>query len=103
MNDRLPPQNLDAERSVLGSMLRWNDCIDDVLVLLRKESFYASGHQDVFAAIAELRGSGKVADLVTVAEVLSKSQIENLGGYGRFAELWDFVPTAANVLHYARI
>ncbi len=103
--DRLPPQNLEAERSVLGSMLRDNQVIDDVCPIVRAEDFYADAHQKIFAAIVELRDKGgQPVDIVILAdEMQRRGQIEDVGGYARLAELWDAAPTAANAAHYAKI
>lgn len=102
--DRLPPQNRDAERSVLGSMLRDNGVIADVLLILRKENFYADAHQKIFDGIVSLYDQGQPADLVTLAEWLKQQKyVEDIGGYGYLGELWDAAPTAANAEHYARI
>jgi replicative DNA helicase len=101
---RLPPQNLEAERAVLGSMLRDNAVIGDVLQILREEDFYPDAHRKVFAASTALHDAGKPVDLVTLAETLkARGQIEDLGGYGYLAELWDAAPTAANAEYYAHI
>jgi replicative DNA helicase len=102
--DRLPPHNRDAERSVLGSMLRDNAVIGDVLQIVRVENFYTDAHQKIFQAITALYDKGHPADLVTVAEVLREQKfIEDVGGYAYLAELWDAAPTAANAEYYARI
>jgi replicative DNA helicase len=103
--DRLPPQNLDAERSVLGSMLRDNQVIDDVCQVLRAEDFYADAHQKLFTAIVELRDKGgQPVDIVILAdEMQRRGQIEDVRGYAYLAELWDAAPTAANAEHYAKI
>lgn len=101
---RLPPHSPDAERSVLGSMLRDNDCIGDVLILLRAEDFYLDAHQKVFRAVADLFDGGKPADLVTVASLLiQRGQFEDLGRNSFLDELRDAAPTAANVAYYAGI
>jgi replicative DNA helicase len=99
------PQARDAERSVLGSMLRDNSMIDEiVLILTKKEVFYLDAHQKIFEAIVSLRNSGRPADLVTLADLLKeRKKIEDIGGYSYIAELWDAAPTAANAAHYARI
>jgi replicative DNA helicase len=103
--DRLPPHNLDAERSVLGSMLRDNQVIGDVVNVVRTEHFYTDAHQKIFQAVVMLCvDRGQPADLVTLAEYLKQEkQIEDVGGYSYLAELWDAAPTAGNAVHYAKI
>jgi len=103
--ERLPPHSREAERSVLGSMLRDNEIIGDVVQIVRAEGFYLFSHQKVFEAIVDLYVNlGKPADLVTVAEYLrERSHIEDVGGYPYLAELWDAAPSAANAEHYAHI
>ena len=106
--DRLPPHSAQAERSVLGSMLRDNGCIGDVLILLRAEDFYSDANRKVFAAVAHLFDSGKPADLVTTATLLiERGELDDMGGVGPggvyLSELFDAAPSAANVAHYAGI
>jgi replicative DNA helicase len=102
--DRLPPQSREAERSVLGSMLRDNLVISDVVQLVRAEDFYADAHQKIFQAILSLYDRGHPADLVTLAETLREAkQLEDVGSYPYLAELWDAAPTAANAEYYAQI
>jgi len=102
--DRLPPQSRDAERSVLGSMLRDNGVIGDVVQIVREENFYLDAHQKIFKAITSLYDRGSPVDAVMLAELLrEQKQIEDIGGYGYLGELWDAAPTAANAEYYARI
>src|SRR5271166_5787354 len=102
--DRLPPQSREAERSVLGSLLRENGVIGDVLQLIRTDNFYLDAHQKIFQAIVTLYDKGHPVDLVTLAELLQQQKhIEDVGGYAYLGELWDAAPTAANAEYYARI
>jgi replicative DNA helicase len=104
--DRLPPQSPEAERSVLGSMLRDREVIADVLQVLARDGtqFYADAHQKIFLAMVGLSEKGHPIDLITLAEELKqRGQIEDVGGYGYLGELWDAAPTAANAEYYARI
>jgi len=102
--ERLPPQSRDAERSVLGSMLRENGVIGDVVQIVREENFYLDAHQKIFKAITSLYDRGSPVDAVMLAELLrEQKQIEDIGGYGYLGELWDAAPTAANAEYYARI
>src|SRR5262249_54262556 len=104
VGDRLPPQSRDAERSVLGSMLRDNGVIGDVLQILREENFYLDAHQKIFKGIVTLYDRGHPVDLVMLAELLREQKhIEDVGGYSYLGELWDAAPTAANAEYYARI
>ncbi len=102
--ERLPPQSREAERSVLGSMLRDNGMIGDVLQIIRLENFYLDAHQKIFQAMTQLYDRSHPVDLVTLAEHLKEQkQIEDVGGYSYLAELWDAAPTAANASYYSRI
>ncbi len=103
--DRLPPHSPEAERCVLGSMLRENGVIGDVLqIITSEETFYADAHQKIFCAVRDLYDSGKPVDAVILAERLKEQKhIEDIGGYAYLGELWDAAPTAANAEHYARI
>ncbi len=102
--DRLPPQSKEAERSVLGSTLRDNAVIGDVLQIVREENFYLDAHRKIFKAIVVLYDKGQPVDLVILAEWLKEQNlIEDVGGYPYLAELWESAPTAANAEYYARI
>src|SRR6516164_6685703 len=101
--ERLPPQNREAERCVLGSMLRDNGVIGDVLQIVREENFYTDAHQKTFKAITALYDRGHPVDLVMLANFLQEQkQLEDVGP-AYLAELWDVAPTAANAEYYARI
>jgi replicative DNA helicase len=103
-DDRLPPQNLEAERCVLGSMLRDNYVINDVVQIVQSEYFYYDAHQKIFRAIVESYDAGKKVDIVILADVLQqRKQIEDVGGYAYLGELWEAAPTAANAEYYASI
>src|SRR5205814_1372063 len=100
----LPPQNREAEMSVLGSMLRSNEAIDDVVRILRKEDFYADAHQKVFETIVAINEKAKPVDLVILAEALKqRGYLEDAGGPAYLGQLWDAAPTAANAEYYAQI
>lgn len=104
--ERLPPQSREAERCVLGSMLRDNVVIGDVLQILTRdpENFYVDAHRKVYEAIQTLYDTGRPVDLVVLAEWLTANKyIEDVGGYPYLAELWEAAPTAANAEYYAGI
>jgi replicative DNA helicase len=103
--DRVPPANLDAERSVLGSLLLLNDSIDEVAEFLTADHFYSDRHQAIFAAIHELYESGvRGIDVVTLCEQLEKRQkLEQVGGAQYLLEVLQCVPHAANARYYGTI
>jgi len=104
VSERLPPQNMDAERSVLGSMLRDNGVIDDVTAIVRAEHFYTDAHQKIFLSLVALHDGGKPADMVTLADLLhERKQLDDVGRHAYLGELWDAAPTAGNAEYYARI
>src|SRR5687767_1360693 len=86
--DRLPPSNRDAEKAILGNCLKDSRQIPDAMRVLRTEDFYVYAHQLIFAAMVTLADKGKRADVVTVAELLSKQkQLADVGGPSYMAEL----------------
>ncbi|MDW7652418.1 MAG: replicative DNA helicase [Bacillota bacterium] len=102
--ERVPPQSLEAEQSVLGSMLIDKDAIISATELLRATDFYRDGHQKIFEAMVLLSERGEPVDLVTLVEELrQKNQLEAIGGMSYLTTLANMVPTAANVGYYARI
>lgn len=104
LSDRLPPQNAEAERCVLGSMLRENGVIGDVLQFLRAENFYSDAHQKIFKGIQIIFDKGSPVDAVLLADYLNEQkQIEDIGGHVYLAQLLDAAPTAANAEYYAKI
>lgn len=102
---RLPPQNLDAERGVLGSVLLINEAIDEVGESLRAEHFYHDSHHKIYAAVHDLYEKNiRGIDPVTLAEELEKrGELEEIGGAAYIIEILDSVPHAAHVRYYASI
>jgi replicative DNA helicase len=104
LSDRLPPQHLEAERGVLGSILLDNEVMHDIVVFLRAEDFYRDAHQVIFAAIRDLYDKNKGIDAVTLVEELKlRGQFEQIGGDDTLTEIVSSVPHAANGKYYAEI
>ena len=102
--DRQPPQDVQAEQSVLGGMLLSKDAIADVVEALRAGDFYRPAHQIVYDTILDLYGRGEPADAVTVsAELTRTGQLMRVGGTPYLHTLISSVPTAANAGFYAEI
>ena len=102
--ERVPPHNVEAEESVLGSMLLSKDAIAEVLELLREDDFYRPAHRTVFRSVLELYGHGDAVDAVTVQEELRRNgSLADIGGAPFLHTLVASVPTAANAGYYARI
>lgn len=102
--ERLPPHNLEAEQSVLGSILLDRDAIIAVDPYLKPSDFYQPGHGVVYQAMAELYRRREPTDVLTLSDELSRrGQLEELGGVPFLATLMDSVPTAVHVEYYARI
>ena len=102
--DHTPPQDIEAEKSVLGAMLLSKDAIADVTEGLRADDFYRPNHEAIFNAIIELYGHGEPADAVTVAAQLERTgELERVGGRVYLIDLMQSVSIAANAGHYAQI
>lgn len=102
--DKIPPQSIEAEQSVLGSMIIEKEAIFSAAELLRDSDFYRTAHQKIFRAIAVLSEKGEPVDLVTLADELQRRHsLEDAGGTAYLSALAGAVPTAANVQYYALI
>lgn len=101
---RVPPHNLEAEESVLGSMLLSKTAVGEALEIVRPDDFYRDAHSSICAAIRDLFTQGEPVDAITVAEELRRrGKIEEIGGAPYIHTLVSSVPTAANAVFYARI
>ncbi|MEK7383274.1 MAG: replicative DNA helicase, partial [Elusimicrobiota bacterium] len=101
-NPAQPPQALEAEMAVLGSMLIEREAAEKALDALHESDFHLNAHQRVFRAVFQLFGAGQAVDIVTVSEELrKKSELDAVGGGAYLAELIGKVTTAAHVEHYA--
>ena len=104
MSDKLPPHSLEAEMSVLGSVLIDQDALIEVAGWLRPEHFYQKNHSLIFEAMLELYEQQQPIDLLTLAEQLKKhKRLKIIGGSAYLTQLANRVPTAANVAEYAKI
>lgn len=102
--ERIPPQNLDAEQSTLGSMLLEKEAIYKGAEILRPNDFYREAHRVIFEVVVHLANKGEPVDLITVSEELKqRGMLDKVGGVAYLTQLANFVPTAANVEHYANI
>ena len=104
MIDRVPPQNVEAEQSVLGAMMIEREAISKVSEIIRPEDFYREAHRLIYNAMMELFNKNEAVDLVTVVEILRRDEkLEVAGGISYVSALANSVPTAANVMYHARI
>lgn len=102
--DRLPPQSIEAEQAVLGSIFLDADTLVGALEFIEAKDFYRRGHQLIFQAMMNLNDENEAIDIVTVTNALeSKNQLEDVGGIPYLADLAVAVPTAANMEYYAKI
>jgi replicative DNA helicase len=100
----VPPQNLEAEESVLGAMLLSPTAVGTVGEILDASDFYRESHAKIFRAALGLWSKGEPVDAITLANELDeRGQLEDIGGQARVAELAALVPSTSNVEHYARI
>jgi replicative DNA helicase len=101
---RLPPQNLEAETSVLGAVLLENEALNRVLEILTEDDFYREAHRRIFSAILHLYEHSEPVDLITLSEVLkTRGDLDPVGGVEYLNSLVNGVPTAANISYYAKI
>ncbi len=101
---RLPPQNVEAEQCVLGSILLQPGALPKAAEILTAEDFYRPEHGLIFAAMVQLFEKNEPQDLVTITNALRNgNQLDQVGGPAYLASLTDIVPVAANINYYAKI
>lgn len=104
VNDRIPPQNIEAEQAVLGAIFLEPQSLTLASEILIPEDFYRGSHQRIYSAMLKLNDQGKAVDLITVtAELAATNILEDTGGVSYLSELASSVPTAANIEYYAKI
>lgn len=103
-NMRIPPHSIEAEQSVLGSMIMDHDAVIVASEILIASDFYRPDHAQIYAAIMELYTSGNPIDLITIQDKLvQKGVLEQVGGLSYIAELASSVPTSAHIKQYSKI
>ncbi|MFA4911395.1 MAG: replicative DNA helicase [Desulfobacteria bacterium] len=101
---KLPPQNIEAEQSILGGILLDNEVFHRVLEVLNEEDFYHAAHRKVFLSMIELYENNEPVDLITLTNALkNKNQLDEIQGVSYLTSLVDSIPTTANISYYAKI
>ncbi len=101
---KLPPQDIESEKSVLGALMLDKNAIINVADFLAPSDFYESRHQKIYEGIINLWSKGEPVDLLTVShELKNRKHLTDVGGIDYLTELTDSVPTSAHVAHYAQI
>ncbi len=101
---RVPPQDLDAEKSLLGAIILSNDVLPEILTIIKPRDFYDERHATIFAAIIDLYDKHSPIDLLTLTDELKrKKQLKQIGGGAYLAELSNFVPASSHAKAYAEI
>lgn len=101
---RIPPQNLEAEQALLGSIMIRPDAIAEVIDLVNPESFYSERHKEIYKTMLELFARNTPIDLLSLSSRLSEKKVlDNVGGSSYLSEITNSVPSSTNAKHYADI
>ena len=104
LDGKLPPQDIEAEQSVLGALMIDKNAISKVADILSIDYFYKTNHQLIYEAILELFSKSQPIDILTVSSRLKeKGQLEEIGGISYLSELVNAVPSSSHITHYAKI
>ncbi len=102
--ERVPPQSIEAEQATLGSLLISREAVYEVVDILFPEDFYRESHKKIYSVILDLFREDKAIDLITVSEKLKEYKLlDEVGGISYLAELVNSVPSASNVIYYAKV
>ncbi|MDI6889790.1 MAG: replicative DNA helicase [Thermodesulfovibrionales bacterium] len=102
--DRLPPQNIEAEQSILGAILIDNEALPKALEVIDPEDFYKQSHRKIFNAMIELFDKNEPIDLITLTDYLKRRDgLDAVGGVSYLSSLVNMVPTAANIKYHSKI
>ena len=101
---RIPPQNIDGEKALLGSIMLKPDVFHDIVDIIFAESFYSERHRKIFRAMMDLYTKNQPIDLLSLSSRLKeRKDLKNVGGSSYLSEIVDSVPSSANAKHYADI
>lgn len=104
MQKKVPPQNLEAEESLLAAIIMQSDVFAEISNIIREEDFYRQAHSVIFSVMEELFNRHEPIDIITVVDLLNKRQeLDNVGGITFITKLSQLLPTAANAKYYAKI
>jgi len=102
--DKLPPQNVEAEQSLLGCLMLDKDAIVKVVDFIKAEDFYKNIHQEIFQAISDLYAKSEPIDILSIsARLKEKGKLQDIGGSTYLTQLINTIPTATHVANYAKI
>lgn len=102
--DRLPPQNLEAEQSILGAVLIDNEALPKALEIIDPDDFYKNSHKKIFNAMVELFDKSEPIDLITLTDCLKRDEaLDDIGGISYLSSLVNMVPTSANIRYHSKI
>ncbi|UQS87252.1 replicative DNA helicase [Nicoliella spurrieriana] len=102
--NQIPPQNIDAEKAVLGAIFLDTESLPEAMEQLQSDDFYKNAHRIIFQAMETLNDRDEKIDLLTITNYLqSNQQLEDVGGIPYLTELAQSVPTASNIVYYAKI
>jgi len=100
---RIPPQDIDSEKALLGSIMLKPETMHDIVDVVDSESFYAEKNRLIFKVMLDLHSKHEPIDLLSVSSRLrEKKKLETIGGSSYLTELVNIVPSAANIKHYAK-
>jgi len=100
----VPPQSIDSEKAILGSIMLRPDAINEISDFIKPESFYVGKHSQIYKVMFDLSSKGEPIDLISVSHILSeRGLIDSIGGSGYLSELTNSVPASTNIKHYADI
>jgi replicative DNA helicase len=104
-NPHIPPHSIDAEKAVLGGILRHSDQLSRLIdkVRIKAEHFFTDAHQHIFTAMSELDSVNKPIDFITLAEALAGKPVNSVPSFSYFVELFENCPVSENIEHYASI
>lgn len=101
---RIPPQSIESEKAVLGSIMLRPEAVFEVFDIINSESFYAERHRKIYETMMDLQSQGKPIDILSMSNRLQeKGNLDQVGGKSYLAELTESVPSSANVKYYAEV
>jgi len=103
-NLRLPPQSIQAEQALLGSIMIRPDCLHDLVDIVHPEAFYLPKHEWIYSSILQLFTKSEAIDALTLSNLLTeRKQLDKCGGLDYIADLSNAVPSSSNAIYYAEI